>query len=140
MGVLKTKNGSAIFNNRLSWFIYTPTKKLRITKKNSHFLTFYTNFILYRTQYRKTLLKSTLSPITQPKSQLTIQTTFFLYKYKNPKKIHTFTDYQFFIKNHINNKKIILISNSKREYKHVDKITSIKHSNRKIQIEKEITL
>ena len=46
----------------------------------------------YRTQYRQTLLKSTLSPITQSKSKTPIQTTFFLYKYKNPKKIHTFTD------------------------------------------------
>ena len=37
MGVLKTKNGSAIFNNRLSWFIYTPTENLRIIKKISTF-------------------------------------------------------------------------------------------------------
>ena len=37
VGVLKTKNGSAIFNNRLSWFIYTPTENLRIIKKISTF-------------------------------------------------------------------------------------------------------
>ena len=35
--------------------------------------------------------------------QTPIQTTFFLYKYKILRKIHTFTDYQLFIKNHINN-------------------------------------
>ena len=35
VGVLKTKNGSAIFNNRLSCFIYTPTEILRIIKKIS---------------------------------------------------------------------------------------------------------
>ena len=49
----------------------------------------------YRTQYRQTLIKSILSPTTQPKFQLTIQTTFFLYKYENPKKINIFTDYWF---------------------------------------------
>ena len=37
MGVLKTQNGSAIFNSRLSWFIYTPTENLRIIKKISTF-------------------------------------------------------------------------------------------------------
>ena len=42
----------------------------------------------YRTQYRKTPQKSTLSPISHPKSKPTIKTTFFLYKYKNLKKIH----------------------------------------------------
>lgn len=63
----------------------------------------YSPKIQYRTQYRKPPLKSTLSPTTQSKSKITIQTTFFLYKYKNPNKIHTFTDYQLFIKNHINN-------------------------------------
>ena len=67
----------------------------------------------YRTQYRQTQLKSTLLPIQHTKSQSTIQTTFFLYKYENPKKIPTFTDYQLFIKNHINHIKIQLISNSK---------------------------
>ena len=40
MGVLKTQNGSAIFNNRLSWFIYTPTEILRIIKKISTFWCF----------------------------------------------------------------------------------------------------
>ena len=40
----------------------------------------------YRTQYRQTQLKSILLPIQHTKSKPTIQTTFFLYKYKNPKK------------------------------------------------------
>ena len=43
VGVLKTKNGSAIFNNRLSWFIYTPTENLRIIKKISTFWHFILN-------------------------------------------------------------------------------------------------
>ena len=80
VGVLKTKNRSAIFNNWLSWFIYTPTEKFKNHQENQYFLILYTNFIKYRTQYRKTLLKSTLSPIFHPKSQPPIQTTFFLYK------------------------------------------------------------
>ena len=81
----------------------------------------------YRTKYRQTQLKSTLLPIQHTKSKPTIQTTFFLYKYENPKKIPIFTDYQLFIKNHINNiKNFTLISNSKREYKNVIKITPIK--------------
>ena len=33
-----------------------------------------------------------------PQFQSKIQSTFFLYKYENPKKIHTFTDYKFFTK------------------------------------------
>ena len=37
VGVLKTKNDSAIFNSRLSWFIYTLTENLRISKKISTF-------------------------------------------------------------------------------------------------------
>ena len=45
---------------------------------------------------------NTFAHIT-PKPQHTIQTTFFLYKYKILIKIHIFTDYQLFIKNHINN-------------------------------------
>ena len=43
MGVLKTKNGSAIFNNQLSWLIYTPTEILRIIKKISTFCHFILN-------------------------------------------------------------------------------------------------
>ena len=73
----------------------------------------------------------------KPQSKTTIQITFFLYKYENPKKIPIFTDYQLFIKNHINNiKKFTLISNSKREYKNVIKITVIKT----FKLKKEITL
>ena len=45
VGVLKTKNGSAIFNNRLSWFIYTPTEKFKNCQENPYFLILYTNFI-----------------------------------------------------------------------------------------------
>ena len=43
VGVLKTWNGSAIFNNRLSWLIYTPTEILRIIKKISTFCHFILN-------------------------------------------------------------------------------------------------
>ena len=57
----------------------------------------------YRTQYRQTQLKSILLPIQHTQSKPTIQTTFFLYKYKIIRKIPIFTDYQLFIKNHINN-------------------------------------
>ena len=92
MGVLKTKNGLAIFNNRLSWFIYTPTEKSKNYQENQYFLVLYIKSNQYRTQYRKTPLKSTLSPITKPKSKLTIQNIFFLYKYEIIRKIHTFTD------------------------------------------------
>ena len=111
MGVAKTKRISLFSIPGSSWFIYTPTKKNKYIKikntqpKHSKISTksplshHQTTKSQYRTQYRKPLLKSTLSPITQPKSKLTIQTNFFLYKYKNPKKIHIFTDYQLFIKN-----------------------------------------
>ena len=43
VGVLKTKNRSAIFNNQLSWFIYTPTENLRIIKKIHTFWHFILN-------------------------------------------------------------------------------------------------
>ena len=71
VGVLKTQDGSTIFNNRLSWFIYTPTKKIKNNQENPHFLTFYIKSNQYRPQYRKTLLKTTLSPISNhnPNSQ-----------------------------------------------------------------------
>ena len=98
VGVLKTQDGSTIFNNRLSWFIYTPTEKSKNHQENQYFLVLYIKSNQYRTKYRQTTLKSTLSPISQPKSKPTIQTTFFLYKYENPNKIHTFIDYQLFIK------------------------------------------
>ena len=79
--------------------VYLHTNwKFKKHQENQYFLILYTNFIKYRTQYRKTLLKSTLSPISHPKSQPTIQTTFFLYKYKILIKIHIFTDYQLFTK------------------------------------------
>ena len=101
MGVLKTWNGSTIFNNRLSWFIYTPTKKFKNHQENPYFLTLYTNFIQYRTQYRQTPTKINTFAHFTTQITSTIKTTFFLYKYKNPKRIHTFTDYQLFTKNHI---------------------------------------
>ena len=66
VGVLKTKNDSAIFNSRLSWFTYTPTEKLRIIKKNQYFLALYIKSNQYRTQYRQTPQKSTLLPISHP--------------------------------------------------------------------------
>ena len=90
VGVLKTQDGSTIFNNRLSWFIYTPTEKFKNYQENQYFLVLYIKSNKYRTKYRKTPLKSALSPISQPKSKLTIQTTFFLYKYEIIRKIHTF--------------------------------------------------
>ena len=62
VGVLKTQNGSAIFNSRLSWFIYTPTEKFKNYQENPCFLILYTHFNQYRTQYRQTPLKSTLLP------------------------------------------------------------------------------
>ena len=80
-----------------NFILKSLNKNLIKSSKIKHF----TNFnpkSQYRTQYRQTPLKSTLTPIPQPKSKLTIQITFFLYKYKNHKKIHTFTDYQFFTK------------------------------------------
>lgn len=78
----------------------------------------------YRPKYRKTLLKSTLSPISHLNQKPSIQTTFFLYKYKILRKIPTFTDYKLFTKNHINNIKFTLISNTKREINNVTKISN----------------
>ena len=101
VGVLKTKNESAIFNIRLSWFIYTPTENLRLVKKIRTFWYFILTLPNIAPNIVKPQKKSILSPITQPNFQPTIQTIFFLYKYKNPKKIHTFTDCQFFTKNYI---------------------------------------
>ena len=51
----------------------------------------------------------------KPQSKTTIQTTFFLYKYKILRKIHIFTDYQLFIKNHINNIKFHTYIQFKKE-------------------------
>ena len=64
VGVLKTQDGSTIFNNRLSWFIYTPTEKSKNYQENQYFLVLYIKSNQYRTKYRQTPLKSTLSPIT----------------------------------------------------------------------------
>lgn len=86
VGVLKTYNKSAIFNNRLSWFIYTPTENIRITKKIHTFWYFILILINIVPNIVKTQEKSTLSHISHSKSQPTIQTTFFLYKYKNQRK------------------------------------------------------
>ena len=85
-------------------------------QENQYFIALYIKSNQYRHKYRKTLQKSTLSSILHTQSKTSIQTTFFLYKYENPKKIHTFTDYQLFIKNQIKFIKITLISNWKREY------------------------
>lgn len=63
MGVLKTRNGSTIFNNRLSWFIYTPTEILRIIKKISTFWHFILNLTNIAPNIVKPPLKSTLSSI-----------------------------------------------------------------------------
>lgn len=67
--------------------VYLHTNwKFKNHQENPHFLTLYTNFIKYRAQYRQTPQKSTLPSTSHTQSQPTIQTTFFLYKYKNPKK------------------------------------------------------
>ena len=124
VGVLKTWNWSAIFNNRLSWYIYTPTEKFENHQENQHFLTLYTNFIQYRTKYRKTPRKSTLSPTSHPQSKTPIQTTFFLYKYKNPKKIPLSPITNFSLKIISIHQKFTLISNTKREINNVTKISN----------------
>ena len=110
MGVSKTKKNLLFSIPGSSWFIYTPTKKINILKlktpnqniqksqQNPHFCQSTSKKSQYRTQYRKTPTKSTLSPISHPKSQPTIQITFFLYKYKILRKIHIFTDHQLFTK------------------------------------------
>ena len=66
VGVLKTQDGSTIFNNRLSWFIYTPTEKSKNYQENQYFLVLYIKSNQYRTKYRQTPQKSALSPITHP--------------------------------------------------------------------------
>ena len=112
VGVLKTNKYVYFLYFGSSWFIYTPTKKnkyikIEISNQNiqnptkSPLSNYPHQKYQYRTQYRKTLLKSTLSPISYLKFQPTIQTTFFLYKYKIIRKIHTFTDYKLLTKNHI---------------------------------------
>ena len=66
MGVLKTKNGSSIFNTRLSWSIYTPTEILRIIEKISTLWHFILNLTNIAPNIVKPHKKSTLSPITHP--------------------------------------------------------------------------
>ena len=119
--VLKTINGSTIFNNRLSWFIYTPTENLRIAKKIPTFQTSNPKS-QYRTQYRKTPLKSTLLPIQHPNFNPQFKPLSSYINTKIPRKIHTFTDYQLFIKNHLNNIKIHTYLQFKKE--------NIKHRNK----------
>ena len=86
MGVLKTKNGLTIFNNWLSWFIYTPTENLRITKKISTFCRFILTFsISYPISSNPKKINTFIN--YAPQFQTTIQITFFLYKYKNQRKI-----------------------------------------------------
>ena len=92
VGVLKTKNDSAIFNSRLSWFIYTPTEILRIIKKISTFWHFILNLIniapnIVKPQENQHILTSH-NPIPKPQSKS-------LSSYINTKilrKIPTFTD------------------------------------------------
>ena len=43
-GVLKTQDGSTIFNNQLSWFIYTPTEKSKNYQENQYFLVLYIKY------------------------------------------------------------------------------------------------
>ena len=69
VGVLKTQDGSTIFNNRLSCFIYTPTEKSKNYQENQYFLVLYIKYNQYRTKYRQTSLKSALSPILHPNSK-----------------------------------------------------------------------
>ena len=94
VGVLKTKNDSAIFNSRLSWFIYTPTEILRIIKKISTFWHFILNLIniapnIVKPQENQHILTSQTT-IPKPQSKP-------LSSYINIKiliKIRTFTDLQ----------------------------------------------
>ena len=78
--------------------IFKHSTKIQSNPVKSSISPTYTTKSKYRTKYRQTQQKSILSPITQPNSKHTTQTTFFLYKYKNPKKIHIFTDHKIFIK------------------------------------------
>lgn len=57
----------------------------------------------YRTQYRQTQLKSTLSPISNHNQKSQSKPLSSYINTKILRKIPTFTDYQLFIKNHINN-------------------------------------
>ena len=107
MGVTKTKKNLLFSIPGSSWFIYTPTQKsnspIQINRKYhkpskiKHFTHFHTKKSISH-PISSNPTKINTSTITQPKSQPTIQTTFFLYKYKNPKKIATFTDYKFSLK------------------------------------------
>lgn len=56
------------------------------TIKNPHFHHYPLQKFKYRTQYRQYPQKSALSPITHLNLKPTIQSTFFRYKYENPKK------------------------------------------------------
>ena len=133
MGVAKTKKNLLFSIPGSSWFIYTPTRKINILKLKHPTKTFKNpNKIptLSPSNHQIPISHPISLKLTKintfthhtPQSKPTIQNTFFLYKYKNPKKIHIFTDYQLFIKNNINNIKLTLISNSKREYKNATKI------------------
>ena len=102
-GVLKTKNDSAIFNSRLSWFIYTPTEILRIIKKISTFWHFILNLINIAPNivkpHKNQYFHQSRNPIQNPQFKP-------LSSYINTKiqrKPHTFTDYPLLIKNYINN-------------------------------------
>ena len=92
VGVLKTYNRSAIFNNWLSWFIYTPTEILRIIKKIStlwHFILNLTNIapnIVKPQENQHILTSQTTIPKPQSKPLSSYINTKIL------RKIHAFTD------------------------------------------------
>ena len=107
MGVVKTKRISLFSIPGSSWFIYTPTKKINILKlktpnqniqksqQNPHFCQSTSKNPNIAPNIAKPPLNQHFHQFHTPNPKPTIQTTFFLYKYKNPKKIHIFTDYQF---------------------------------------------
>ena len=108
VGVLKTKNESAIFNIRLSWFIYTPTENLRIVKK-------------IRTFWHFILTLSNIAPnIVKPhKNQ-------YFHQYHNPNLIHKRNSITSYINTKIQRKSPLLpITNfcTKFTYKYTPKLT-----------------
>ena len=71
--------------------------------KIKHFAHFNPKKSQYRTQYRQTQLKSTLPPILNHNPNPQSKPLSSYINTKIPIKIPIFTDYQLFIKNHINN-------------------------------------
>ena len=119
MGVLKTKNGSAIFNSRLSWFIYTLTENLRISKKISTFWHFILILINIAPNIVKPYKNQHFHPPRNPNPNPQSKPLSSYINTKIQRKIHTFTDYQLCIKNLTKKHQIhTYIQFKKRIYKH----------------------